>query len=378
MVKRFFTDLDRYYFHHGVHYELYNKMGAHVVEEDGVRGVHFVLWAPSAKAVCVVSDGNGWTPWRDNMEKVDDCIWELFVPGMCEGVKYKYLIVRADGSEVMKADPYAYRSELRPANASVVADLSYEWGDEEWRSQKKEENFLEKPMAVYEVHLGSWKKDWEKWWDEDKFLDYRRLAHEICEYVKYMGYTHVELMGICEYPFDGSWGYQVTGYFSPTARYGTPQDFMYFVDYMHKNGIGVILDWVPAHFPKDEFGLDWFDGTPLYVLEFFDASSICISARARISFDDCTERFTWPSATLKISPSAKPIRSVTSVDSSYERFWISVAERISSRWTYFCAMIFAWNSTFAAEPTFWVSCARYEAPPTFFNSFFVFRRSVTV
>ena len=149
MVKRFFTDLDRYYFHHGVHYELYNKMGAHVVEEDGVSGVHFVLWAPNARAVCVVSDGNGWTPWRDVMEKVDDCIWELFVPGMCEGVKYKYLIVRADGSEVMKADPYAYASELRPANASVVADLSkYEWGDDEWRKQKKEENFLEKPMAV--------------------------------------------------------------------------------------------------------------------------------------------------------------------------------------------------------------------------------------
>ena len=265
MVKRFFTDLDRYYFHHGVHYELYNKMGAHITEENGVRGVHFVLWAPSARAVCVVSDGNGWTPWRDVMEKVDDCMWELFVPGMCEGVKYKYLIVRADGSEVMKADPYAYASELRPANASVVADLTkYEWGDDEWRKQKAEENFLEKPMAVYEVHLGSWKKDWEKWWDEDKFLDYRRLAHELCEYVKYMGYTHIEVMGICEYPFDGSWGYQVTGYFSPTSRYGSPQDFMYFVDYMHKNGIGVILDWVPAHFPKDEFGLDWFDGTPLY------------------------------------------------------------------------------------------------------------------
>ena len=265
MVKRFFTDLDRYYFHHGVHYELYNKMGAHVVEEDGVSGVHFVLWAPNARAVCVVSDGNGWTPWRDVMEKVDDCIWELFVPGMCEGVKYKYLIVRADGSEVMKADPYAYASELRPANASVVADLSkYQWGDEEWKKQKASENFLEKPMAVYEVHLGSWKKDWDKWWDEDKFLDYRRLAHELCDYVKWMGYTHIEIMGICEYPFDGSWGYQVTGYFSPTARYGKPEDFMYFVDYMHKNGIGVILDWVPAHFPKDEFGLDWFDGTPLY------------------------------------------------------------------------------------------------------------------
>lgn len=264
MQNKFFGELDRYLFHHGTHYELYNKMGAHLRQVDGVWGVHFVLWAPNARAVCVVSDGNGWTPWRDVMEKVDDCIWELFVPGMCEGVKYKYLIVRADGSEVQKTDPYAYRTELRPSNASVVANLDrYEWGDAKWRKEKKGENFLEKPMAVYEVHLGSWKKDLSKW-DEDQYFDYRRLAHELAEYIKWMGYTHIELMGICEYPFDPSWGYQVTGYFSPTARYGTPDDFMYFVDHMHQNGIGVILDWVPAHFPKDEFGLANFDGTPLY------------------------------------------------------------------------------------------------------------------
>ncbi len=265
MENRFFGDLDRYLFHNGTHYELYNKMGAHIREINGVRGVHFVLWAPSARAVCVVSDGNGWTPWRDVMEKVDDSIWELFVPGMCEGVKYKFLVVRADGSEVYKIDPYEFGSEKRPANASVVTNLdTYEWGDGEYVKAKKGENFLEKPMAVYEVHLGSWKKDVEKWWDEDRFLDYRRLAHELCEYVQYMGYTHVEVMGICEYPFDPSWGYQVTGYFCPTARYGSPQDFMYFVDYLHQHGIGVILDWVPAHFPKDEFGLANFDGTPLY------------------------------------------------------------------------------------------------------------------
>ncbi|MBD5632263.1 MAG: 1,4-alpha-glucan branching protein GlgB [Clostridia bacterium] len=264
MENRFFGDLDRYLFHHGTHYELYNKMGAHLREVNGVWGVHFVLWAPHARAVCVVSDGNGWTPWQDIMEKVDDEIWELFVPGMCEGVKYKYLIVRADGSEVQKIDPYAFRSELRPANASIVANLDrYEWGDKEWRDNNRGGNFLEKPMAVYEVHLGSWKKDtWKQ--DEDQYLDYRRLAYELCEYVKWMGYTHVELMGICEYPFDPSWGYQVTGYFSPTARYGSPDDFMYFVDYMHKNGIGVILDWVPAHFPKDDFALANFDGTNLY------------------------------------------------------------------------------------------------------------------
>ncbi len=264
MENKFFGELDRYLFHHGTHYRLYDKMGAHIREINGVRGTHFVLWAPNARAICVVSDGNGWTPWRDIMEKVDDCIWELFVPGMCEGVRYKYLVVRADGSSVMKADPYAYASELRPANASIVTNLdTYVWGDDAWKKEKHDENFLEKPMAVYEVHLGSWKKDHEKH-DEDRFLDYRRLAHEICEYVKYMGYTHVELMGISEYPFDGSWGYQVTGYFSPTARHGSPQDFMYFIDYMHQNGIGVILDWVPAHFPKDDWGLANFDGTPQY------------------------------------------------------------------------------------------------------------------
>lgn len=264
MQNKFFSEFDRYLFHHGTHYELYNKMGAHIREIDGVRGVHFVVWAPNARAICVISDGNGWTPWQDVMEKVDDCIWELFVPGMCEGVKYKYLIVRADGSSVEKIDPYAFQSELRPHNASIVANIeNYEWNDKDFREEKKNENFLEKPMAVYEVHLGSWKKDLSKW-DEDQYFDYRRLAHELADYVKWMGYTHVELMGICEYPFDPSWGYQVTGYFAPTSRYGSPQDFMYFVDYMHQNGIGVILDWVPAHFPKDEFGLSNFDGTPLY------------------------------------------------------------------------------------------------------------------
>lgn len=263
-MDRFFGDLDRYLFHHGTHYELYNKMGAHLREVNGVWGVQFVLWAPHARAVCVVSDGNGWTPWRDVMQKMDDEIWELFVPGMCEGVKYKYLIVRADGSEVYKIDPYAFRSELRPANASVVCDVNrFQWDDGDWKKQKHNENFLEKPMSVYEVHLGSWKKDLSKW-DEDQYFDYRRLAHELAEYVNYMGYTHIELMGICEYPFDPSWGYQVTGYFSPTARYGSPEDFQYFVNHMHKCGIGVILDWVPAHFPKDDFGLANFDGTPLY------------------------------------------------------------------------------------------------------------------
>lgn len=263
-MNRFFGELDTFLFHHGTHYELYNKMGAHLCEVDGVKGVQFVLWAPAAKAVCVVSDGNGWTPWKDVMKKTDDSIWELFVPGMCEGVKYKYLIVRADGSEVEKIDPYAFRSELRPHNASIVCNPDkYVWEDGEWKKARQNENFLEKPMSVYEVHLGSWKKDLSKW-DEDQYFDYRTLARELAEYVQFMGYTHIELMGICEYPFDPSWGYQVTGYFSPTARYGSPEDFQYFVNHMHKCGIGVILDWVPAHFPKDDFGLANFDGTPLY------------------------------------------------------------------------------------------------------------------
>ncbi|MDE6850591.1 MAG: 1,4-alpha-glucan branching enzyme, partial [Clostridia bacterium] len=184
MKNRFFGDLDRYLFHHGTHYELYEKMGAHIRCEDGVWGTHFVVWAPNARGICVVSDGNGWTPWRDVMEKVDDSIWELFVPGMCEGVKYKFLIVRADGSEVYKIDPYEFGSEKRPANASVVTNLNdYTWGDGEYLKAKKGENYLAKPMAVYEVHLGSWKKNTEMWWDEDQFLDYRRLAHELCEYV---------------------------------------------------------------------------------------------------------------------------------------------------------------------------------------------------
>ncbi len=263
-MEKFFGDADRYLFHRGTHYRLYEKMGAHPVEENGVKGVRFVLWAPSARAVCVVSDGNGWTPWQDVMQKTDDSVWELFVPGMCEGVKYKFLVVRADGSEVLKTDPYAFSLELRPNNACIVFDTDkFVWNDGEWLKEKREENFLKKPMAVYEVHLGSWNKDLSKE-DEDKFFNYRELAHRLAKYVNYMGYTHVELMGICEYPYDPSWGYQVTGYFAPTARYGSPKDFQYFVDYMHKNGIGVILDWVPAHFPKDESGLARFDGTPLY------------------------------------------------------------------------------------------------------------------
>ncbi len=263
-MDRFFGELDSHYFHQGVHYELYEKMGAHIREVDGVKGTQFVVWAPSARKISIVSDSNGWQPWQDNMKKMDDCIWELFIPGMEEGAKYKYCILGYDNRQVLKIDPYANAFEMRPNNASIVTNLdSYEWGDSQFLQNKKGVNFLEKPMAVYEVHLGSWKKDFSDG-SEDGFLDYKTLAHQICEYVKYMGYTHIEVMGICEHPLDASWGYQVTGYFAPTARYGSPQDFMYFVDYMHQNGIGVILDWVPAHFPRDDWGLANFDGTKLY------------------------------------------------------------------------------------------------------------------
>lgn len=258
-MKPYFNDSDRSKFFQAAHYEAYQKMGAHLRRVNGVDGVQFVLWAPNARAVSLVHDANGWTPGQDNMVNHGG-IWELFIPGMPEGAAYKYHVVQADGKGVMKADPYAFQCQLRPDNASVVADLrGYRWHDQAFQAQQEVDGFLHKPMAVYEVHLGSWKRN-----PDNSFWTYRELAKGLAEYVKDMGYTHIELMGICEYPFDGSWGYQVTGYYAPTSRYGSPKDFMYFVDYMHRNGIGVILDWVPAHFPKDEFALANFDGTAMY------------------------------------------------------------------------------------------------------------------
>ena len=264
-MKPYFTDFDSYLFHKGEHYRLYEKMGAHRVTIDGTEGVCFVVWAPNAKAVCVISDQNNWTPWLDNMTLTEYGMWELFLPGVPDGSRYKYRVRSADGAETDKTDPYGNAAELRPGNASVVTDLdAYRFTDDEYMAAKKTAKpAVARPMAIYEVHLGSWKKDRHKN-DEDRFMNYRDLAHELAEYVTYMGYTHVELMGICEYPLDMSWGYQVTGYFAPTARHGSPADFMYFVDYMHRAGIGVILDWVPAHFPKDSHCLGRFDGTPLY------------------------------------------------------------------------------------------------------------------
>ena len=261
-----FTDYDSFLFHKGTNYEIYKKLGAHPDEENGVSGTRFSVWAPNAQYISLITARTGWEneKWMHRNE-TDPSIWECFLPDVGEGDAYRYIITGADNVKRWKSDPIAFRSELRPANGSIVSSLcSYVWGDGEYQAQRDNKTVLEKPMAVYEVHLGSWKKAYRDENDRDGFLNYRQLGDELAEYVRYMGYTHVELMGICEYPFDLSWGYQVTGYFAPTSRYGTPDDFRYLVDKLHQNGIGVILDWVPAHFPRDEFALMRFDGTPLY------------------------------------------------------------------------------------------------------------------
>ena len=258
------TELDAYLFGQGTHYEIYNKMGAHVGVKDGKEGVYFAVWAPAAREVYVIGEFNNWNAYGYDMKKISDGgIYDLFIPGAKAGDMYKFLIISQSGEALYKADPYANQAQLRPETASIVADLSgYEWKDSEWVEKKKTENHLKAPLSIYECHLGSWKKKDDG--TEDGFYTYRELAPELAKYVSDMGYTHIELMGIAEYPYDGSWGYQVTGYYAPTARYGTPKDFMYFVDYMHEKGIGVILDWVPAHFPKDAHGLANFDGSCVY------------------------------------------------------------------------------------------------------------------
>ena len=261
------TDFDTYLFAEGKHYDIYEKFGAHPKTIDGVKGTYFAVWAPHARRVSVVGDFNMWDGALNPMQMMQTSgIYELFIPDVAPGAVYKYQILTRDGEILYKADPYGNQCQVRPDNANVVADLTgYKWKDTGWidnRKKQTRETELKKPMAIYECHLGSWKKKIE---DSDfGFYTYRELAKMLCDYVKKMGYTHVELMGIAEYPFDGSWGYQVTNYYAPTSRYGSPEDFMYFVDYMHENGIGVILDWVPAHFPRDAHGLGRFDGMPLY------------------------------------------------------------------------------------------------------------------
>ena len=260
----FLTDTDKYLFGKGTHYEIYEKLGAHITEVDGRKGVYFAVWAPNAAGICVVGDFNNWCGDNYEMRRYDDSgIFELFTENAHEGSLYKYLIYTKDGRMLYKADPYATYSQRRPDNASIVYDINrYQWNDGQWLAEEEKTAPTKKPMAIYEVHLGSWKKKDDG--TPEGFLNYRESAVQVFDYMKYMGYTHIELMGIAEHPFDGSWGYQVTGYFAPTSRYGTPEDFMYFVDYFHQNGIGVILDWVPAHFPRDGHGLANFDGTPTY------------------------------------------------------------------------------------------------------------------
>ena len=263
---RFITEFDQYLFGQGTHYDLYNKLGAHPMTVDGEEGVYFAVWAPNAAAVSIVGDFNEWDENATPMERLEPLgIYQIFLTGIKVGDIYKYCVTAQDGKKTLKADPYGFQAELRPNNASVVADISdFKWHDSRW--MKKREKFDDKknPMFVYEVHPGSWKKHEQTEEDEDGFYNYREIAHELAAYVKNMGYTHVELMGIAEHPFDGSWGYQVTNYFAPTSRHGSPEDFQYFMDYMHEHNIGVILDWVPAHFPRDAFGLAEFDGTCLY------------------------------------------------------------------------------------------------------------------
>ena len=245
-----FTEYDAYLFHQGTNHEVYKKLGAHPCTENGVAGTRFAVWAPNAGFVCVLTAKTGWEDekWMHRSAH-DSSVWECFLPGVGVGDAYRFVITGADGVKRYKADPYALRAEKRPQNASIVAALdSYAWGDAAYQAQRDNRQVLTRPMAIYEVHLSSWKKRWDNG-DPDGNMHYAELADQLAEYVSWMGYTHVELIGICEYPFDGSWGYQVTGFYAPTARYGTPDDFRYFVDRLHQAGVGVILDWVPAHFP---------------------------------------------------------------------------------------------------------------------------------
>ena len=260
----FITEMDRYLFGNGTHYEIYNKLGAHPHTLNGKKGMYFAVWAPHAKAVHLTGDFNGWNETSHPMKPLADSgIYELFVPGMRTGQLYKYAITPQRGRTFLKADPYAFQAEFRPGTASVTADIEgFKWSDSQWLKAREQADLLKEPISIYEVHIGSWKKKDRP--EKDGFYTYREAAKELADYVSSMGYTHVELMGIAEHPLDASWGYQVTGYYAPTSRYGTPEEFMYFVNYLHKKGIGVILDWVPAHFPRDAHGLADFDGQALY------------------------------------------------------------------------------------------------------------------
>ncbi len=261
--KVFISEADQYLFSQGTHYDIYKKLGAHVSEEDGKKGIYFGVWAPNAAEVHVVGGFNQWQIGVNPMQKLGPVgIWGLFVPEVAPGEMYKFLIVTPDGRHLYKADPFANYAEYRPGTASVITDLSgFEWKDEKWMAQRSQADIRRQPVAIYECHIGSFMKHPN---GTEGFYNYREFADRIVEYLKEMKYTHVELMGILEHPYDGSWGYQVTGYYAPTSRYGTPKDFMYLVNALHKAGVGVILDWVPAHFAPDAHGLAEFDGQCIF------------------------------------------------------------------------------------------------------------------
>jgi len=258
----FLTDLDIHLFKEGNHFNLFEKLGSHPVNIDGTQGTQFAVWAPNADKVSIIGDFNGWDPTAHPMNVRWDGsgIWEGFIRGLQPGTAYKYHIVNTRSRySIDKADPFAFFAETPPGTASVVWNLDYEWNDGEWMRHRHHNNDLHSPISIYEVHLGSWRRA-----DGNRFLSYRELAHALAAHVKHMGFTHVEFLPVTEHPYYGSWGYQTTGYFAPTSRYGTPQDFKYLVDHLHQNGIGVFLDWVPSHFPSDAHGLSYFDGTHLF------------------------------------------------------------------------------------------------------------------
>ncbi|MHB1348252.1 MAG: 1,4-alpha-glucan branching protein GlgB [Desulfobulbaceae bacterium] len=258
------TDFDKHLFNEGNHERAYEKFGAHPLAVKGREGVAFAVWAPNARQVAVIGDFNGWLSDSHVMHSSDAGIWTLFIEGLPEWTVYKYRITAADGQTFDKSDPFGFAMEERPRTGSLVVDLNrYQWRDEAWMTTRKERQGLHSPISIYEAHLGSWRKVPDEEWGR-RYLSYRELADQLVSYVVEMGYTHIELLPIAEHPFEGSWGYQVLGFFAPTSRFGTPEDFMYLIDQCHRHGLGVILDWVPAHFPKDGSGLNFFDGTHLY------------------------------------------------------------------------------------------------------------------
>ena len=253
-------DVPIYFFHQGSNARSYEFLGAHITKVGRTGGTVFRLWAPNAAAVAVAGGWNGWSAEANPMKRISEGgVWECFVPGIGAGELYKFAVTSKEGKTFMKADPYAFHNETRPATASIIYSPEYEWNDGAWMAARRETDMRARPLNIYEVHLGAWRR-----YADGSFFNYRKTAQELSEYVLDMGYTHIELMPVTEYPFDGSWGYQCLGYFAPSARYGAPEDFMYFVDLMHQKGIGVIMDWVPAHFPKDAYGLADFDGAPCY------------------------------------------------------------------------------------------------------------------